>query len=102
MNEEHIMAVLKEVLDPEYPISIVDLGLVKGVRVEGRKVTVQMTFTSTGCPCIDWIVEDTKKRLLQEPGIEQAAVEIVWNQPWTTKDLTDEGKRIMQKVLMSI
>ena len=55
---------LRDVLDPEYPISIVDLGLVRGVAVEGGTAHVRITYTSLGCPCTELIQDDIRERLL--------------------------------------
>lgn len=55
--EEKLMKALHEVLDPEYPVSVVDLGLVRGVAYEAGKAKVRLTFTSLGCPCTEIIKE---------------------------------------------
>ncbi len=66
---------LNEVLDPEIPISVVELGLIYGVELEEGVVTVRLTFTATACPCMGFIREDISDRLEQEPWVER--VEIV-------------------------
>ena len=59
--EAAVWAALAEVQDPELPVGIVDLGLVRSVRVEGGAVTVGITFTSIACPCTDVLAEDVAK-----------------------------------------
>ena len=51
---------LREVLDPEYPISLVDLGLIRGIEVEGRKAEIKLTYTCMGCPAMDMIQDDVR------------------------------------------
>lgn len=79
---------LEEVTDPEYPVSVLDMGLIYGLRKEAGTVTVQLTFTSMGCPCMEFIIADIRERLLLEDGVQAVAVEIVWDPPWTRKRLS--------------
>jgi metal-sulfur cluster biosynthetic enzyme len=92
----HLWKALQDVQDPEFPMSIVDMGLVIDLQKVGRLVQVKMTFTAMGCPCIDMIVEDTRTRLLQEPDVEQVEVQVVWSPVWTKQRMTEQGREIMQ------
>ena len=83
---------LREVLDPELGISIVDMGLVVDVqRVDGT-ACLRLTYTAMGCPAMDMIEEDARARLLREPGIHEVAIEVVWDPVWTKARLTEEGR----------
>lgn len=93
---ERVWAALKDVLDPELPISIVDMGLVYDVRCDGRVAELDITFTATACPCADFIVEDIRTRLLREPEIEDVRINIVWDPPWTNDRLTPEGRELLR------
>lgn len=93
---ESVWAALKDVLDPELPISIVDMGLVYDVRLEGNKAELDMTFTATACPCMDFIMHDIKTRLMQEPSIEEVEINVVWDPPWTNERLTPEGRELLR------
>lgn len=93
---DQIWAALKDVLDPELPISIVDMGLVYDVRCEGGVAELDITFTATACPCADFIVEDIRTRLLREPEIEDVQINIVWDPPWTNDRLTPEGRELLR------
>jgi len=86
-----IRAALAEVEDPELPISIVDLGLVRSVVVDGTTVRVGITFTSIACPCTDVLHEDIQARLEQLDGVTDVEVEEVF-QPWSRDDMTEEGR----------
>ncbi len=87
---------LGEVLDPELPVSVADLGLVYGVRVDGDRVHVHLTFTATACPCMDFIEEDVRDRLLAEPWITAVEIEQVWDPPWTSARITAAGRRALR------
>jgi metal-sulfur cluster biosynthetic enzyme len=90
-----LWAALEDVQDPEFPMSIVDMGLVIDVQKLGRTAQVKMTFTAMGCPCMDMIMEDTRARLEQEPDIDEVNIEIVWSPVWTKQRMTERGREIM-------
>ncbi len=85
---------LGEVLDPEIPISLPELGLVYGVDFDATTsvVTVTLTYTATACPCMEFIREDITDRLTQERWIGSVEIEEVWSPPWTTARITPEGR----------
>jgi metal-sulfur cluster biosynthetic enzyme len=86
-----VWAALAEVQDPELPVGIVDLGLVRSVRVDGGAVTVGITFTSIACPCTDVLVEDIEARLGRLEGVDRVEVEELF-EPWSREDLSEEGR----------
>ncbi len=106
--EEHVWRALYEVPDPEFPISLVDLGLVYGVEVEepdargGARVTAAISLTATACPCVEFIKWDVRDRLLQEDGVSQVEVHITWDPPWTTDRITDRGREALRRAGVSI
>jgi metal-sulfur cluster biosynthetic enzyme len=96
LKAEDIWAALKDVLDPELPISIIDMGLVYDVRVDGRMAELDITFTATACPCMDFILYDIRERLRREPAIEDVKINIVWDPPWTNERLTPQGRELLR------
>lgn len=92
-----LWAALEEVTDPEFPVSVVELGLIYGIRRKGGGVQVTMTLTSTGCPCMDFITEDIRNRLLAEPGVETVAIELVWDPPWTRDRISNRAIEKLKK-----
>jgi len=94
---EQVRQVLRSVLDPEYPVSVVDLGLVRGVEVQGGVVRVRLTFTSLGCPCVELIQEDVRRAVLQLDGVEDVVVEQVF-EPWSRQHISPEGLRRLREV----
>ena len=89
--EAAVWDALAEVQDPELPVGIVDLGLVRSVRVDGGTVSVGLTFTSIACPCTDVLVEDVQDRLGRLDGVAGVEVEELF-EPWSRADLTEEGR----------
>ena len=91
-DEPLILETLRQVVDPEIDCNIVDLGLIYGTQIEGRKVTIQMTLTTQGCPMHESIAWGVKNALLALEGVEEAEVEIVWDPPWNPAMMSDYGR----------
>ncbi len=91
-----VWAALKEVMDPEFPISLVDLGLIYDVRRRGRTIEIDLTFTATACPCMEFIHEDIRARLLREEAIDDVQINQVWDPPWTADRITEEGRKVLK------
>ena len=87
---------LREVADPELPVSLVDLGLICDVRRSRGTVEVDITFTATACPCMSFIRFDIEERLKQDPSIDTVIISDRWDPPWTTDRMTVEGKALLQ------
>ena len=87
---------LHEVADPELPISLVDLGLIRDIRRSDADVEVDVTFTASACPCMEFIMLDVKERLLAHPGVAHVTVTDVWDEPWTTDRMTAHGKSLLK------
>ena len=88
---DDVRAALAEVQDPELPIGIVDLGLVRSVAVDGDTVRVGITFTSIACPCTGMLREDIQERLRRLDGVTDVEVEEVF-EAWSREDMTEEGR----------
>ena len=89
---------LREVLDPEIPISLVDLGLIYAIEVSDTVATVTITFTATACPCMEFIREDITDRLTQESWLQQVRIREVWDPPWTNRRITPEGREKLRRL----
>jgi len=88
---KRIMEKLKEVIDPELGISIVDLGLIYGVEVEGKKVKVKLTLTTPLCPLGGFVIASVEEKI-RELGYEPE-VELTFDPPWTPERMSPELKR---------
>lgn len=96
ISADVILESLREVEDPELGIGIVDLGLVYGVEVDGRKVRVTMTLTSPGCPIgpmLQAAVHGAVQRTYTEPV--EVKVDLVWNPPWDPYKMASEEAKDM-------
>ena len=83
VTEEAVRTVLRKVKDPELNLSIVDLGLVYEIAVDGGDVHVQMTLTSPGCPSGPEIITDAQRAVEAMDGVKTVDVELVWSPYWT-------------------
>ena len=87
---------MKDVVDPELGINVVDLGLVYGVHVDDDNVaTLDMTLTSAACPLTDVIEDQTRQALTTGPGgglVSDYRINWVWMPPWGPDKITDEGR----------
>ena len=97
IRAEEARDALREVFDPEYPVSLVDLGLIRGVEVEGAKAKIKLTFTCMGCPAMDMIQDDVSDRLLEMDGIDEVDIEVVC-ETWSRKDITPLGRKQLKDV----
>jgi len=97
-----LWSALEEVMDPEIPISLVDLGLIYDVRMEGGAVDVDLTFTATACPCMVFIKQDIQERLLREAGVEEVRIHEVWDPAWTKARITPRGRARLKEVGVSM
>jgi metal-sulfur cluster biosynthetic enzyme len=87
---------MKDVVDPELGINVVDLGLLYGVHVDEENVaTLDMTLTSAACPLTDEIEEQARMALLSGPGggvVKDFRINWVWMPPWGPDKITDDGR----------
>jgi metal-sulfur cluster biosynthetic enzyme len=95
--KKRIMEALREVYDPEIPVNIVDLGLIRDVRIApDGTLGLSMTLTAVGCPVTDWMRMTVQDRCQQVEGVGEAHVEISFDPPWTPEQLTDDGRDMLQ------
>jgi metal-sulfur cluster biosynthetic enzyme len=80
---EQVTAALRSVLDPELSLSVVDLGLIYDVVIEGRTVRITMTLTAPGCPLHAVITDWVERAVLGIPGVEHVDVALTFDPPWT-------------------
>jgi metal-sulfur cluster biosynthetic enzyme len=92
ISEEHaeILEALKDVVDPELGINVVDLGLIYGISVDDKTATLDMTLTSAACPLTD-VIEDQANSAL-EGLVDDVKINWVWLPPWGPDKITDEGR----------
>lgn len=97
LNEQIVLDALRQVIDPEIGCNVVDLGLIYGTAITGTKVTVQMTLTTPGCPMGESIAQGAQWALQGIEGVEDAAVEIVWDPPWNPSMMSEIGRAAAER-----
>lgn len=91
---QQVTTLLKQVIDPELMVNIVDLGLVYDVIIKEEKKAIQivMTLTSSGCPLGDMIIQDITQVLGEQFKEYSTDVHLVWEPAWDPDMMTEEGK----------
>ena len=92
-TEAEIYDALREVLDPEIGINVVDLGLIYGLDVKEENVDVEMTLTTPGCPMHRTIGHWVGQAIEALPGVKRVQVRFVWEQRWTPERLSAAAKQ---------
>jgi metal-sulfur cluster biosynthetic enzyme len=97
-----VIEALKEVMDPELGINIVDLGLIYdlGWDEENDALVIHMTLTSAGCPLTDVLEEQTAESL--DNVVDAFRINWVWMPPWGPEKITDDGRDMMRALGFSI
>jgi metal-sulfur cluster biosynthetic enzyme len=97
VTDEDVIEAMKDVIDPELGINVVDLGLVYGVSVdEHNTATVDMTLTSAACPLTDVIEDQTRSAL--DSIVSDFKINWVWMPPWGPDKITDDGKDMLRSL----
>jgi metal-sulfur cluster biosynthetic enzyme len=90
-DTEDVLEALRDVVDPELGVNVVDLGLVYGVTVESdRTATIDMTLTSAACPLTDMIEDQTRMAL--DGLVQDFRINWVWLPPWGPEKITEDGR----------
>lgn len=96
VTAEEVTEALKDVIDPELGINVVDLGLIYGVTVEDGHAVVDMTLTSAACPLTDVLEEQTFAVL--DPITETHRINWVWMPPWGMDKITEDGREQLRAI----
>ena len=91
-TEAELIDALKEVIDPELMVNIVDLGLVYEVAQEESEANVQMTLTSPACPAGPQIVQQAKMALERLDDVDTANITLTMSPPWSPERMTDDAR----------
>jgi len=97
VTEEAVRNSLKQCMDPEVPLNIVDMGLIYGIDVTpSNDVNIKMTMTTQGCPLHDTLVQDVTRFTKKVAGVNNVKVDVVWDPPWSMDKMSDEAKQILK------
>ena len=99
-----LWAALREVEDPEMPVSLVDMGLIVAIdyAADERAARLKITYTAMVCPAMDMIQDDIRTRLLREPDVDRVDIEVVWDPVWTHRRLSQSARESMRELGLSV
>ncbi len=102
--EARLWDALRHVEDPEIPVSVVGMGLIVSVayRAETRSAELQITYTSMGCPAMEFIEDDIRSALLADPDVDVVEIEVVWDPVWTKARLRDDARLKMRSLGIAV
>lgn len=92
LNEAAVLEALRQVIDPEIGINIVDLGLVYGVRIQPDEIEIDLTMTTPACPLGDLIMDDIRRTLKQGAPNRRINIRLVWTPIWGPERMSDAAK----------
>ena len=95
VSQDQIIDKLKQCLDPELGINIVDLGLVYGVSIESSRVNILMTLTTPGCPLDSYFVKDITSKLKSIKGVSDVSVELTFDPLWSPIKMSQERQDLL-------
>jgi metal-sulfur cluster biosynthetic enzyme len=98
--EARLWRALRDVEDPEIPISVVGMGLIVSVAyvLDTRTAHLQITFTAMGCPAMEFIEEDIRAACLADPGVDAVEIEVVWDPVWTKDRIRADARETMRRL----
>jgi len=99
-----IWQALREIEDPEIPVSLVDMGLIIDAAYQPatRTALMTITYTAMGCPAMTMIQEDIRERLLGEADIDGVEIEVVWDPVWSRKRLSESARATMRELGIAV
>jgi metal-sulfur cluster biosynthetic enzyme len=102
--EARLWEALRSVEDPEIPVSVVGMGLIVSLSyvAADRRADLQITYTTMGCPAMDFIQDDIRDALLCDPDVDVVNIEVVWDPIWTKARLRDDARSRMRELGIAV
>jgi metal-sulfur cluster biosynthetic enzyme len=102
--EARLWEALRQVEDPEIPVSVVGMGLIISLTYgeAERRAELQITFTAMGCPAMDFIEDDIRDALLADPDVDAVGIEVVWDPVWTKDRLRTDARETMRRLGIAV
>ena len=102
--EARLWDALRTVEDPVIPVSVVGMGLIVSLayRPPERRADLQITFTAMGCPAMDFIQDDIREALLNDPDVDAVDIEVVWDPIWTKDRLRADARAEMRRLGIAV
>jgi metal-sulfur cluster biosynthetic enzyme len=93
---DDILGAIKTIKDPELPINIYDLGLIRKIDINEGTVRIDMTLTTPNCPVADLMPSQVFEEVSKVDGVVSVRVALVWEPPWSVADLSKRGKSVLE------
>lgn len=93
LTHDRVEDALRQVIDPELGLNVVDLGLIYEIHIIDDEVRVVMTMTTAGCPVQGYLQESVRAAAASVPGVKKAFVQVVWDPAWSPEFITEAGRR---------
>lgn len=102
--EARLWSALREVEDPEIPVSVLGLGLVVSLAYDPgeRTADVELTYTTMGCPAMDFIQDDVREALEADPDVDAVRIEVVWDPVWTKDRIREDARARMRELGIAV
>jgi metal-sulfur cluster biosynthetic enzyme len=102
--EARLWEALRGVEDPEIPVSVVGMGLIVSVAYDApaRAANLEITYTTMGCPAMEFIQDDIREALLRDPDVDHVSIEVVWDPIWTKARLRDDARSTMRSLGIAV
>jgi len=94
--KQQIIDTLRTIKDPELPINIHDLGLIRALSVADGNVSITMTLTTPNCPVADMMPSQVYEKVAMLDGVKTVKVDLCWDPAWTLEDLTPKGRAVLE------
>ena len=92
ITEEIVLEQIKQVIDPDVGLNILDMCLIYGVDINDDVVDITMTLTSPGCPAAPQLLNGSQTVVQQLDGVEEVNINVVWTPPWDPEMMSEEAK----------
>lgn len=92
VHEDQVRHALRTIFDPEIPVNLLDLGLIYGIDIKDKDVTIHMTLTAPTCGMGPVLISDVEYRVAKVPNVESVSVDLVFDPPWHKDMMTDEAQ----------
>ena len=102
--EARLWEALRQVEDPEIPVSVVGMGLIVSLayRAAERLADLEITFTAMGCPAMEFIEDDIRDALLRDPDVDAVEIEVVWDPVWTKDRIRADARAQMRRLGIAV
>ena len=102
--EARLWSALREVEDPEIPVSVLGLGLIVSLSFDPgqRTADVELTYTTMGCPAMDFIQDDIRDALEADPDVDEVRIEVVWDPVWTKERIREDARARMRELGIAV